>query len=51
MYLYFMSLLHIDMTQVSKIIPQVRPGPTHSTKSIALLLMSCRSKGPGHQQP
>ena len=26
-YIYFMSLLHIDMTQVLKILPQVRPGP------------------------
>ena len=31
MYLHFMSLLHIDMTQVLKILPQVRPGPTYST--------------------
>ena len=30
-YLHFMSLLHIDMTQVLKIPPQVRPGPTYST--------------------
>ena len=29
--LHFMSLLHIEMTQVLKILPQVRPGPTHST--------------------
>ena len=29
-YLDFMSLLHIDMTQVLKIFPQVRPGPTYS---------------------
>ena len=27
-YLHFMSLLHIDMTLVLKIIPQARPGPT-----------------------
>ena len=30
-YLHFMSLLHIDMTRVLKILPQVRPGPTYST--------------------
>ena len=31
MYLYFMSLLHIDMKQALKILPQIRPGPTYST--------------------
>ena len=30
-YLHFISLLHIDMTQVLKIPPRVRPGPTYST--------------------
>ena len=30
-YLHFMSLLHINMTHVLKILPQVRPGPTYST--------------------
>ena len=30
-YLHFMSLLHIDMTQVLKILPQVRPGLVYST--------------------
>ena len=30
-YLHFMLLLHIDMTHVLKILPQVRPGPTYST--------------------
>ena len=30
-YLRFMSLLHIDMTQVPKILSQVRPWPTYST--------------------
>ena len=30
-HLHFMSLLHIDMTQVLKILPQARPGPTYST--------------------
>ena len=30
-YLHFMSLLHIDMTQVLKILPQVTPEPTYST--------------------
>ena len=33
-YLHFMSLFHIDVTQVLKILPQVRPGPTYSTLSI-----------------
>ena len=42
-YLHFISLLHIDMTQVLKILPQVRPGPTYSTLSISWLLMSCIS--------
>ena len=46
-----MSLLHIDITQVLKILPQVRPGPTYSTLSISWLLMSWRRKEPGHQQP
>ena len=30
-YSHFMSLIHIDMTQVLKILSQVRPGPTYST--------------------
>ena len=30
-YLHFMSLPRIDMTEVLKILPQVRPGPTYST--------------------
>ena len=50
-YLHFMSLLHIDMTQVPKILSQVRPGPTYSTESMSFLLMSWRRKEPGHQQP
>ena len=50
-YLHFMSLLHIDMAQVLKILPQVRPGPTYSMLSISWLLMSRRCKEPGHQQP
>ena len=29
MYLHFMSFLHIDMTQVSKCLPQIREGPTY----------------------
>ena len=29
-YLHFVSFLHIDMTQVLKILPQVRNGPTYS---------------------
>ena len=50
-YLHFMSLLHIDQTQVLKILPRVRPGPTYTTLSISWLLMSWRRKEPGHQQP
>ena len=50
-YLHFMSLLHIDMTQVFKLLPQVRPGLEYSTQSISWLLMSWRRKEPGHQQP
>ena len=30
-YLHFMSFLHIDMTQVLKILSQVRPEPTYLT--------------------
>ena len=30
-YLHFMSFLHTDMTQVLKILPQVRPGSTYPT--------------------
>ena len=41
-YLYFMLLLHIDMTHALKILPQVRPGPPYFTKSISWLLMSWR---------
>ena len=51
MYLHFMSLRHIDMTQVLKILPHVRPRPTYATWSISWLLMSWRRKEPGHQQP
>ena len=50
-YLYFISLLHIDMTQVLKILPQVRSGLTYFTLSISWLLMSWRRKERGHQQP
>ena len=35
MYLHFMSFLHIDLTQVLKILPRVREGPTYSIKSIS----------------
>ena len=37
-YLHLISLLHIDMTQVLKILPQVRPGPTYSTNRLFLAL-------------
>ena len=30
-YLHFVSFLHIDTTQVVKILPQVRQEPTYST--------------------
>ena len=50
-YLHFMSLLHIDLAQVLKFLPQVRPGLIYSTWSISWLLMSWRRKEPGHQQP
>ena len=50
-YLHSMSFLHIDMTQVVEILPQIRQGPTYSTQSISWLLMSWRRKEPGHQQP
>ena len=30
-YLHLLSLLHIDMTQVVEILPQVRQEPTYST--------------------
>ena len=30
-YLYYMSFLHIDMTQVVEILPQVKQGYIHST--------------------
>ena len=49
-YLHLMSLLHIEMTHVLKILPQVRAGPTYSTWSISWLLMSWWHKEPGHQQ-
>ena len=39
MYLHFMPLVHIDMTKVLKILPQVRPGPTYSIQSMSWLLM------------
>ena len=51
MYFHFMSFLHIDMTQVLKILPHVRPGSTYSTESLSWLLMSWRHKEPGHQKP
>ena len=30
-YLHIMPFLHIDMTQVAEILPQIRHGPTHFT--------------------
>ena len=49
-YLYFMSLLHINMAQVVEIFPQVRQEPTNSPKSISWVLMSWQRKELGHQQ-
>ena len=46
-----MSLLHIDITHVLKILPQVRPRLTYSTQSIPWLLMPWRRKEPRHEQP
>ena len=34
-YLHLIPLLHIDITQVLKILPQVKPGSTYSTWSIS----------------
>ena len=50
-YLNFMSIFHIDVIHVLKILPQVRPGPTYCTLSIPWLLMSWRRKESGHHQP
>ena len=50
-YFHFVSFLRIDMTQVLKILPQVREGPIYSVYSISWLLMTWRRKEPGHQQP
>ena len=50
-YLHFVSLIHIDMTQVLKILPRVREGPIYPILSISWLLMSWLRKEPGHQQP
>ena len=49
-YLHFLSFLHIDMTQVVEILPQTRQASPHFTLSISWLLVSWRSKLPGHQQ-
>ena len=50
-YLYFVSFLHIDTTQVVEILPHIIQEHTYSTKSISWLLMSWRRKEPGHQTP
>ena len=53
MYSHFMSFLHIVMTQVVEIFPQVRQGPAHSTVSIMAaddLAGDARSQL-GHRQP
>ena len=50
-YLHFMSILHIDITQAIEILPQARQELIYSTKSISWVMMSWRCKEPGHQQP
>ena len=48
MYSHFMSFLHIVMTQVVEICPQVRQGPAYSTVSIMAaddLVGDARSQG------
>ena len=52
-YLQFISFLHIAMTQVVEILPQVRQELIYSTQSIHVswVLMFWRHKEPGHQQP
>ena len=45
----YMSFLHIDMTQVVEILPQVRKKLTYSIQSISWVLMSWRRKEPRHQ--
>ena len=50
-YLHFVSFLHIDMTQVVEILPQVRQEIIYSTLSISWVLMPWRCKEPRHQQP
>ena len=46
-----MSFLHTDITQVVKILPQVRQELTYSTKSVSWVLMSAWCMESGHQQP
>ena len=52
-YLQFISFLHIAMTQVVEILPQVRQELIYSTQSIHVswVLMFWWHKEPGHQQP
>ena len=50
-YLHFVSFLHIDMTQVVEILPQVRQELIYSTLSISWVLMPWWCKEPRHQQP
>ena len=51
MYLHFMSFLHVDTTRIVETLPNVRQGPTYSTKLISWMLLSWRRNEPGHQQP
>ena len=50
-YLHFVSFLHIDVSEVFEILPQIRQEFIYSTKSISWVLMSWQRKEPGHQQP
>ena len=45
MYLHFMSFFFIDMTQVVEILPQIRPGPTHSQYHGCCCAGDARSQG------
>ena len=51
MHLRCLSFLHTDISQIVKILPRVRQGPTYFTESIPGVLMAGRRKEPGHQQP
>ena len=50
-YLHFMSILYIDMTQVIGIFPHERPRLVFFTWTISWLLMTWKCKEPRHHQP